>query len=470
MSETPTKSKPITITGTIQNWNLGDTPATAEEYIVVNTNHASARQLTKPYLFSAQDGEGEQRQNKKPRVRHMKNVITEFKFTPTVWYAGVRPDHKVTRKDGKVEIEISPELPLPLTDASHRRTSLEEIRLSGSNLGRKVDNLPITLIIHLDPTKTKRNFINLQDSAKVDTGQLLTMKIANGGMKKAQQEQYNTALEIAKTLHTTSSSHLFRLVKFDSQSVGGIPFKSLAQSGKSDLATSLYGTALIAEDYKKDAEWAASMILTAYETLQKDAPELLKKGSPLAPEPDGSIGGTTMLIGLGNMLAARMKVLEREFPTEADDKLFVKAAKAVFAGEEVGGNYSSQRKRDLINQFTEEYFRDLIEDDESVVGAHEGIPIFLCLLLGTSAFNVTKIAKPKGKRGRKPKPAATTEPEVPVEVVTEEVSSEKVVQSDTDPEWVEEEADLAPEEAPPWIDDENDEEDPFGTPELDKFR
>lgn len=452
-----TPAKPITITGTLQTWNLGDTPDTAEEYIVVNTNHASARQLTKPYLFSATDGEGEQRENKKPRVRHMKSVITEFKYTPTVWYAGVRPDHKITRKDGKVEIEISPELPLPLTDASHRRTSMEEIRLSGSNLGRKVDNLPITLIIHLDPTKTKRNFINLQDSAKVDTGQLLTMKIANGGFKKAQQDNYKVALEIAQTLHTTSSSHLYRLVKFDTQSGGSLPFRSIAQAGKSDLATSIYGTALLAEDYKKDAEWGASMILTAYETLLKDAPEVLKKGNVLAPEPDGTIGGTTMLIGLGNMLAARMKVLERDFPSEADDKLFVKCAKAVFAGE-VGG-VSAQRKRDLMNQFTEEFFRDLIEDEESVVGAHEGIPIFLCLLFGTSAFNVTKIAKPKGKRGRKPKAAVAVEPEVTPAVVIEEVATKKVAESDTDPEWGDDEVDDT-EEAPPWI-DEDDPEDPF---------
>ncbi len=243
-----TAVKPITIVGNIQCWNLGDTPDTAEEYITVNTNYGSARQLTKPYLFSAQSGEGEQRENKKPRVRHMKNVISNFQYTPTVWYAGVREDHKITKKDGRVEIEISPELPLPLTDASHRRTSLEEMRLSGSNLGRKVDNLPVTLIIHLDPKKTKRNFINLQDSAKVDTGQLLTMKITNGEIKKAQSEGYKTALEIAKTLHTTSSSHLYRLVKFDSQS-SGMAFKSLAQPGKSDLATSLYGTALLAERF-----------------------------------------------------------------------------------------------------------------------------------------------------------------------------------------------------------------------------
>ncbi len=210
------------------------------------------------------------------------------------------------------------------------------------------------------------------------------------------------------------------------------------------------------------------MILFAYESLQRDAPELLEKGLALAPEPDGTIGGTTMIIGLGNMLAARMKVFDRTIPTEADDKLFVECARKVFQDVEVGGNYSSQRKRDLINEFTTEFFRDVIEDEESVVGAHEGIPIFLCLLLGTSAFNVSKFAKPKVKRGRKPKTAVPDEPTTPApepEVVVEEVLQEKVVESDTDPEWVDEKDDV-----PPWVNDEDDEDDPFGTESLDKLR
>jgi hypothetical protein len=399
--------------------------------------------------------------NKKARLRQLRTAFEKFKYTPTCWYAGVRDDHVVIKKDGKAEIEISPDLPLPLTDASHRRSTLEELRMQGGNIARKVDNLPITCIIHIDPTKTKRNFINLQDTFKVDNGQLLTMKITNGEVQKNQAAPYKMALEIATTLHTTSSSHLYRLVKFDTQSGGSIPFKTVAQAGKSDLATSLYGTALIAGDYKKDADWAAGMILAAYESLLKDAPELLKKGLVLAPEPDGTVGGSTMIIGLGNMLAARMKMLNREVLTDADDKWFVKCTKAVFAGEDVGGNFSSQRKRSLMKAFTDEYFRDLIEDEESVVGSHEGVPISLCLLLGTSAFNVTKIAKPKAKRGRKPKEAPSVEPETtPSEPLIEEAESQKVVQSDTDPEWVDDEDEDNSPDAPPWI--EEDDEDPFG--------
>lgn len=472
---TPVTTKPLKISGTVQCWNLGDTPATAEEWITVNTNYGTARQIAKPYLFSAQDGTGEQRANKKTRLSSLKKAFDEFRYTPTVWYGGVRDDHKVTRGDGKAEIEVSPDYPLPLTDASHRRTVLEELRLQSNAWLRKVDNLSITCIIHIDPNKTKRNFLNLQDTFKVDGGQLLTMKITNGAVKKNQVGYYKVALEVATTLHQTSSSHLYRLVKFDTQSGGSIPFKSVAQSGKSDLATSLYGTAILAEDYKKDGEWAASMVLAAYESLQKSAPELLKKGNVLAPEPDGTMGGSTMIIGLGNMIIGRMKALGREVMTDADDKWFIKCAKAVFAGEDVGGNFSGQRKRALMNQFAQEYFRDLIEDEESVVGAHEGIPIFLCLLLGTSAFNVTKFAKPKAKRGRKPKQKPVEEPAEqaePAEPKIDEVETEKVVESDTDPEWVDDEDD---EDAPPWIDeDHEDPDDPFAEAEeneetLDNF-
>jgi hypothetical protein len=81
--------------------------------------------------------------------------------------------------------------------------------------------------------------------------------------------------------------------------------------------------------------------------------------------------------------------------------------------------------------------------------------------LGTSAFNVTKIAKPKAKRGRKPKEAPSVEPETtPSEPLIEEAESQKVVQSDTDPEWVDDEDEDNSPDAPPWI--EEDDEDPFG--------
>lgn len=431
-------NEPLTIKGEVQQWDLSGT-GKGREYIVTNVNYGKARRMARPYLFSATTGEGEQRDSMKARVRELRKAIEDNKFSPTVWYAGVRPTHTIDRNKKMATITITPDSLLPLLDAGHRRLALEELRKEGGATQRKVDNLPITMMVSLNPAYTKQDFINYQNVKAVDSGQLLTMKITSqNGLKKGQQPFYNVALEIAKMLHVTDTSHLFRLVKFDTQSGGSLKFKTLAQNSKSDLGTSLYGSAMITKDAGKDAEWMATQLLFAYETVLAEAPELLKKGCILAPEPDGTVGGSTMLIGLGNMMAYRMKLLGRDIPTEVDNQVFINAVHNTFDGEMVDGNFPSTRKRAYMANFAAELFRDLIEDEDSVVGGHEGIPITLCLLLGTSAFNVSVISKPKGKRGRKPKatpPVEETAPAKPEEPAPVETETED---TDTDPEWVDE--------------------------------
>jgi hypothetical protein len=439
--------------GTVLDWNLGDPTIKGEQYFVTNINYGLLREIAKPYLFSAVDGTGEQRAQKKARIRQLRNAISKGEYTPAAWYMGVRDDHDVEFDNDKVVVNVDSSYPLPLTDANHRRAALEELRADGGIMQRKIDNLPITCIVHLNPNKTKLNFINLNDKFNVDAGQMLTMKISNGAVKSNQKEFYSLALDIARLLHTASNSHLYRLIKFDTQSGGSLPFKSISQSGKSDLSTSLYGMAMICKDYGKDAEWGANQILFAYETLLSDAPELIKKGMVLAPEPDGTMGGSTLIVGLGNMLAYRMKLLGREIPLKADNDQFIKAVREVFTGEVVDGNFSTQRKRMFMGEFTRALFADLVEAEDTLIGAHEGIPIVLCNLLGTSTFNVSKFEKPKGKRGRKPKVVAPvkeepSEPPAKLDVPVEETT----LDVDTDPEWTED-------DTPPWSDSDETEED-----------
>lgn len=428
--------KVTTLKGDRQDWNLTADAKNARTYIVQNMNYGLARKLFQPHMFSATTGEGEQRAPKKARINQLTKAILDGTYTPTFWYGSVTEKH-VVKVDNKkrVSIDVSPDNPLALTDANHRRLSLEDLRLTSTEMQRLVDNLPIPFMINLDANYRRPDFIHLQDRSPIDNSQLLTMKIHNDKLPDKQRDGFVTAFEIAKILNDDVNSFLFHTIAFDTQSIAPIKFSTLSNSRMSELAFSLYGSALIAKDVELSPEEMAAVIIRGYTWLKEDAPDLLANGSAICPPPYGKYFTTSLLLGLTNLLAYRLKLLEKSSLSETDRKHFVHTCHMIFDGETQPDKVKKTWKQEYLEKFAAEYFQDVLEDSDCY-GGHQGVPIPLCLLLGTSSFNLSKIANPPKRRGRKPK---NSEPEIPVEDRLEEPELEKE-DSDTDPKFLEDES------------------------------
>jgi len=196
-------------------------------------------------------------------------------------------------------------------------------------------------------------------------------------------------------LNSNDKSPFFNQIRFDSSGVSGIPISSLSGKGASDIVTSLVGSAKIAIEADKDSKWAANNIVTAYTYLKAKAPELLESGMKLCPPPNGTKGSATILIAVGNLLAYRASLKKFDNPDTQDVEVLIEVSKKVL-GDPVKGNFSGPMKRNLMGDFAEKFFKDLVGTTEF----HYGVPTDLVELLSTSTFSVPKILK---KRGRKKK-------------------------------------------------------------------
>ncbi len=383
----------------------------SRSFLVQNLNYGLLRKIVRPDYFNSEDGTGQQRASKQARVNQLRKAYESGEFTPTAWYASVRESHNVTRIKGKVELDVSAESPLSLVDGNHRREALEALRSAGGPMQRKVDNLPISCIIYLEPERSRSDFLNLQNRAPVDSAQMLVMQINDGKVKEKQRVPLKLALEAAKRLNADASSPFYRQIRFDSLGVAPLKFKSLAASRGGDIATSLYGSALITESAGKLPAWFSSLVSQAFTSIRREAAELLAPRAILCPAPEGTIGGSTTLLGTMNMLAYRLKLLGRDTLTAKDEEIFLRALHMTFDGEVVNGEFSSATRRNYITTFARELFGDILEAEDSVVGGHDAVPIHLIELLGPQAFSVSTYTKPKKVRGG-PKQVETAVPDV----------------------------------------------------------
>lgn len=400
---TDTAEKPVVLksfSGEVQSWNLGNDDKTGRDYIVINSNWARIRKIVKTDLFKVNEGSGEQRSQKKAHVRKLMKVISTNNFTPTVFYASVRDHHDVSFNKRSATVKIHPEAPLPLIDGGHRYAALEELRKESMVTQRKIDNLPVTMMVMLNSTKTAEDFLNLQEGCPVDKNHMLSLKIGYKMIDEKKSGAYTLALDIAKLLHESPVSPLYKMIQFDTLGDAPLKFSSIATSHASDLATSLFGLAKVAERGKKDAEWAAGIVILTYEHLRDNHKNLLAKGKLLCPPPDGSKGGAGLLIGISNLIAYRLIAQERDLPKETDYKAFDNAL-SVF-DDDVDGNLNITFKRRLMGDFADLLFSDLANAEGSVIATHDGVPISLLVLFSTSAFNVSKLPKaPKNpKKGK----------------------------------------------------------------------
>jgi hypothetical protein len=383
-------------------------------------------------MFDENTGEGQQRQITNSHKNKIKRDLAAGRFTPTPFYAGV-VDQPVKMEKSKATITVDPNNPLNFLNGNHSATAMEELRSENPAMQRKVDNLPITCMVSLDSDKRQLDFCNLQKSLKMDGSHLMSLSISADLLDAKQAPFFKLAQEIARKLNSEDESPLNGLIRFSTSSNAPIPFKSIATNGSSDLCFSLFGSAKIVDNAGKDADWIAGIICDAYALIKNNNPELLNKGMLLCPPPDGTNGGASLLVGVGNLLAYRLFLMGHDDILPADEKAFNTAISEVF-NEEIDRNMSNPRKRDSMRGFSDYLFEDIAENSE-VVGFHCGVPVSLLVLLSTSTFNAEPLPKaPRQPKTKKVKTIKQVESNSPV--VMEEVLTSKV-DSDTDPEFSE---------------------------------
>jgi hypothetical protein len=437
------------LTGTYCVWNL---LGHARMYADITIPYSDAVQYVMAVRYNALTGKGEQREIFDAHCKKLKREMEEGNFTPTQVSAGLRKSHrdnlKLDEKNLTFVLKVDSDDPLPQTDGGHRGEAIARIlkgltqKLEAAEGEDKVkiqgqidalEALPVGIRIYFDGNPQK-DFTNLQAGRTVDKAHMLSLRIQQ---KVLDDPSFKVAFEVAKLLNKTEGSPVQNSIRFDSRGVAPLPISTLCQKAGSDIATSLIGTAKIGlfGDKPADSTFLAHCVMKTFKSLTAKAPELLEAGKVLTPIGNsGTKGSATLMIGLANCLAYRVRMGGKSLPSDRDVAQAVDAAKETL-DREVAGNFSGPVKRSLMGKFAKQYFADL-ECDK-----HQGVPVGLIQILSSSTFGVDPLpkapkatktkAKAKPKKGTKALPdvdgpvVVTNEPEVviaePVVAVAEPV-------------------------------------------------
>jgi hypothetical protein len=402
------------LTGNFTRWTLCDKNRLYGT--IQNLPYCEARMYIKAVRFNGQTGTGQQRDIVDTHVRRLKKEMAAGNFTPTNVSAACSNKHQkalVLNDGGTFVLEVSSDAPLLHTDGGHRFEALNRLIKELEEKSQKAEgeekerlsrwleqarNVPVTVTVYFDGDPAW-DFIRLQQGRAVDTTHLLSLKVYQ---KVLGDPAVQTGFQVAKLLHKQEGSPIHHQVRFDSRGDLPLPVSTVCSKGASDIGTSLVGLARVGlmGEKVKEPDWLAGVVTAAFKALQKDAPSLLADSKVLTPLSEGGTkGSTTMLIGLGVVLAYRLSVLGREAPTEDDLSHLVESAEFAL-DDTVCGNFSGPTKRRLLGVFAKDFLADLPGEK------HEGLPVGLLRTLSPSAFGVGPLPKEKKQKGERRASAA----------------------------------------------------------------
>jgi hypothetical protein len=382
---------------------------------VQNLPYCEAKEYIMAVRFNGQTGKGQQRELVEAHVNRLKKEMVAGNYTPTNVSAACSKEHRESLKlngDGTFELPVNSDNPLLHTDGGHRFEALKRLIEELEQKSQKADgeekerlsrwleqarNVPLTVTVYFDGDAAW-DFIRLQKGRAVDSTHLLSLKVHQ---KMLNDKAVHTGFQVARLLHKQEGSPIHHQVRFDSRGELPLPVSTVCSSGSSDIGTSLVGLARVGlmGEKAKEAVWLAGTVTAAFKALQKDAPILLADGKVLTPLSEGGTkGSTTMLIGVGVVLAYRLSVLGHEAPTEEDLSRLVESAKYAL-DETVAGNFSGPTKRRLLGVFARHYLTDLPGEK------HDGFPVGLLRTLSASAFGAGPLPREKKQKGER-KPSA----------------------------------------------------------------
>ncbi len=409
-----------TFRGTLQNWTLQD--GKERKYITAEMNYGKARKTLKADIYNPSSTDGEQRPKQNEQVRVLRNAIMDGSYTPDAFTASVKDGHNITYEKSQAIVEVLDTEPLALINGFQRFTALEELR-AGNVPTRLIDNLPVTCMIMLDPEKRKENFVNLNKGKPVNKTHLLNLMVDSKLVLRGNVDAtlVASAREIAQALQKNGDSHLNNLINLSGYGGASIPLASIASYHKSEQPKSLYGTALICRDFGKDVQWGVDRLVEAWGLLRDQCADLIEAGNVLCPPPDGKNAGAALVVGLGNLLAYRLKLLDQEESTDVDVEMFINAAREALS---VGDDNTVSQMRTLLGNFAAEFLKDLAElseEDALPIGFHDGLPIALSKMFSAKAYGREEL--PKEKKAKKPRKAVATPKEEEVPETTNDVET-----------------------------------------------
>lgn len=386
----------FTVNGKVEEFGINERK---RRYLVVTVDFNTAKQIFSADRYRAETGVGEQRELVTSHVKTLRKEIEDGNFTPTSISIGLRSQQEgvtLVEENGFATLTLADGATLPLLDGGHRHSALEFL-FEQEAYKEEIGKSSVTALVLLDGN-TKKDFLNLQKGRPVDKSHIHSLSVQEKLLKQQDAEMLTIAYDAAKLLNSDAQSPFHKQIRFDSVGVSGIPISSLSSKGASDIATSLVGGAKIAIEFKKDAAWLAKQIVTAYIYLKDGgAKELLERGMMLTPPPEGTKGSATMLIGVGNMLAARVALKGNTSAESIDVQTLVKTAKETL-GRPVNGNFSGPTKRTVMGAFAEAFFADIVTKEDS----HFGVPKKLIKLLSVSTFASPKMEKEVVQKEPKP--------------------------------------------------------------------
>jgi hypothetical protein len=423
---------------------------TPRRWILLTLPFSEARHWFEVKRYNYLNNTGEQRDAIAAWVSTLRREMLADNFTPAGWSAGIRPSHAkslvIDEKTKMATVTVSQNSKFAHIDGGHRGAAMLKILEAAEKAKDQatidfINSCEVTIQIYLDPNRLKKDFTNLQEGRPVSKAQRRIMKIKNKSFGK-DQPICDLALAVGTEMNRTVTSHLSGQVAFDASATNKMGIDTLTTQGASELACSIYGGAKIALHAGKDAAWLLNTYVEAYEAIKQhcaaepdapDTPAVLARGKILSPLGvfDGKKGGSSLILGIGNILAWRKVATNHNKATDADKQLLANITDDVFGDELSEGGLDAPRKRRLIGDFTMQYLADLVLEPGAapVAGMYpgnEGIPQPLIDLLAPSAFGLKK-KKKKDELPEEPleEPAPEEEEEEEEEVKQETLKSSK---------------------------------------------
>lgn len=387
-------ARKLSLKGEIHHWKIGDNKG--RRFFVNTLPLKEVQGFLGASIFNALRGTGEQRQLRQSHVKELEREMVEDHYTPTVFSANMVATHFDNFKehqDGTYSLTVFDTDPLHCTDGNHRLNGLLDLLENYEEYKTTVAELPITLITYIDGDP-KEDFINLQAGQAIDKSHLTALRVKTGDFSEKMNPIMKLAFKTANLLDKKGGgSHLEQKIQMDSRVAKGaalIPLSVLMPEGASQDATTLTGGAKIAQQYEKDAKWLADIYVKTWKVLEDDCPQAVESGKLLCPFPAGGKGSSSLIVGLGNIVAFRTGWSDRTEPSEKDMDRLAEIVKHSFNLDVPDGGIAANVKRTFMYEFTKRYCQDLTIGDHGKIATLDGIPKPLVKLWSASTFGISK--------------------------------------------------------------------------------
>lgn len=413
----------FSISGKIQSFDISGDGSRSRSYVVFDLNFATFQKYFAPDIYDVEKQTGEQREPIKNRVNHLIREITNDNYTPESFAACVVSKDQVVINKGKATIKLDENNKLPILNGFQRYCALSNIAKDKPETARKVGNLPIPLILHLDPARRKTDFLNLNNLCAVNKSQMLSLKIDQGLVDKKKEKYFRVGRNIALHLHKDTASPFHRMITFGGSSISPLSFSAIATDRKSDGVMSLFYSSKILEAAERSEAWFYEQVKFVDNFIRKNT-TAAEEGNLLCV--NGARGCSNLLFGVINQWCYYLYLHSRSEVKQLDTKVLKKGL-AIFENS-VSGDLSSKRRKDLMREFGQILFESIAEDENSCIGCHFGIPLGLLVLTSGSCFGVDTPSVSLGEaKFNSPIQVDSIEPTKLVETDTDEQFAERTI-------------------------------------------